>query len=96
MALAPNHPKVMKSHTGIDARHNAQNITLQPILLTVTDDHRIIMDHQVYIVLFMAQPFQVIDQLMTEQGVFFLIHLYMHTGKALAGAVIVNHQVVVA
>ena len=48
------------------------------------------------VVLFQADPLDVVDEVVADQGVLPGIHLQMEGGKPLAGAIVVNHQVMEA
>ena len=86
----------MKADPGIPGLQQAQHFGLEPGQLRIVDDHGVIVDHQMDIVAAQALPLHVINQLVAVHGVLPAVHLHMEAGKALAGAIVMDHQVVIA
>ena len=96
MARGNHHAEIVNGQSGIDGCQLAVNEVVHPFQLRVVGDHGIIVNHQMDAMALVAFPFQVVDNLMAQQGVFPAVHFHMDAGEPAAGAVIVNHQVVVA
>ena len=69
---------------------------MKPGQLRVVRYHGVVVDDQMDVMAFQTLPLHVVDQLVALHGVFLAVHFHVDGGKALAGAVIVNHQVVIS
>ena len=86
----------MDGHAAVPHPQDGQHHFAQPLLPGIVGGHRVIVDHQLDAVAVQALPLDVIDDLVAEEGVLLPVHLHMDAGEALAGAVVVDHQVMVA
>ena len=93
---ALDHAKIVKAQPLVPLPQQGFGFCPQPLKLRVVGDHGVIVDHQMDVVAAQTFPLHIVDDLVAFHGVFPMVHLHMEAGVALAGAVIVDHQIVIA
>ena len=96
MAGAPDHPEIVEGQAAVLFLQEIGAFAAHPVELRVVGDHGVVVDHQMDVVAAQAFPFHVVDALVAVQGIVGGVHLHVEAGKPLTGAVVVDHQVVVA
>ena len=96
MSGAGDHAEIVNGQPGILHMEDRGDQLAHPVHRRIIGHHGVVVDHQMDIVRAVALALQIVDDLVALQGVLVLIHLHMETGEALAGAVIVDHQVMEA
>ena len=96
VACAGDHAEVVDGQPGIPDMEDAGDQIAHPVGGGVVGHHGVVVDHQMDAVLLQHGPLHVVDDLVALHGVLVLVHLHMEAGEPLAGAVVVDHQVVVA
>ena len=96
MLAALDHPEIVEAQAAVLEPQQTGGLLLQPVALRVVGDDGIVVDHQMDVVAAQAFPLHIVDPLVTVQGVFPVVHLHMEAGVALAGAVVMDHEIVIA
>ena len=95
MLAALGQAKIVEGKPGVLLPQQFCHSLLAPGQFRIIHNHRVVVNDQVDIVTAQALTLHVIDALVAFQRVFPVVHFHMETGKPLARAVVVNHQVVV-
>lgn len=93
--LAPaHHAEIVERKPRVDLRHDRLHALAHLVDLGVVGHDGVVVDDQLHAELFRDVALNVVDQLMRLQNVLARVQLHMDAGKAPAGAVVMDDQIV--
>ena len=91
-----DHAEIMDAQPVIHGMQDPIDLGAHGIQLQIPHHDGVIVDHHMDTVLLKTPALQIVDAGVAFEGVFPVIHFHMDAGKPLTGAIVVNHQIVVA